>query len=120
MNQELYPAPMPEAMLDKLGPIVRETVIVEGREFLIDQPGAADKLINHPAVHEAFRKDEYMPYWAELWPASRMLAKAILHEPWTPGTEALEVGNRPDGDRPSRSQQARRVQPDRVRLSLKY
>ena len=33
-----------------------------------------------------------MPYWADLWPASRMLAKAILHEPWTPGTEALEIG----------------------------
>src|SRR5262245_12417097 len=33
-----------------------------------------------------------MPYWADLWPASRMLAKAILRETWTPGTEALEIG----------------------------
>src|SRR5262249_25330125 len=36
--------------------------------------------------------DEYMPYWADLWPASRMLAKAILHEPWKSGTDALEIG----------------------------
>lgn len=79
-------------MLDKLGPIRRETVIIEGRTYLIDHPGEADRLVNLPAVHEAFAKDEYMPYWADLWPASRMLAKAILHEPWTPGTEALEVG----------------------------
>lgn len=79
-------------MLDKLGPILRETVIIEDRTYLIDHPGEADRLINVPAVHEAFAKDEYMPYWADLWPASRMLAKAILHEPWTPGTEALEVG----------------------------
>jgi predicted nicotinamide N-methyase len=43
-------------------------------------------------VHDAFAKDEYMPYWADLWPASRMLAKAILHEPWTTATEALEIG----------------------------
>lgn len=79
-------------MLDKLGPIVRETVIIEDRTFLIDHPGQADKLVDIPAVHDAFAKDEYMPYWADLWPASRMLARAILHEPWTPGTEALEVG----------------------------
>src|SRR5580658_1257007 len=87
-----FPVPPPEAMFDKLGPIVREPVIIDGRTFLIDHPGASDRLMNHPAVHEAFAKDEYMPYWADLWPASRMLAKAILHEPWTPGTKALEVG----------------------------
>jgi predicted nicotinamide N-methyase len=49
-------------------------------------------LLNLPAVHAAFARDEYMPYWADLWPASRMLAKAILHEPWTPGMSALEIG----------------------------
>jgi predicted nicotinamide N-methyase len=92
MNIETFPSPAPEVMLDKLGPILRESVIIEGRTYLIDHPGEADRLVNIPAVHEAFAKDEYMPYWADLWPASRMLAKAILHEPWTPGTEALEVG----------------------------
>ncbi|MSQ94932.1 MAG: methyltransferase domain-containing protein [Gemmataceae bacterium] len=91
MPHESFPSPAPEAMLDKLGPIVRETVLVEGRPFLIDHP-ESDRLMNVPAVHEAFAKDEYMPYWADLWPASRMLAKAILHEPWTAGTEALEIG----------------------------
>ena len=79
-------------MLDKLGPILRENVIIEGRTYRIDHPGEADRLVNLPAVHAAVAKDEYMPYWADLWPASRMLAKAILHEPWTPETEALEVG----------------------------
>jgi predicted nicotinamide N-methyase len=92
MSSQHYPAPAPEAMLDKLGPILRETVIIEGRSFLIDHPGQADRLMNLPAVHDAFAKDEYMPYWADLWPASRMLAKAILHEPWLPGIDALEVG----------------------------
>jgi predicted nicotinamide N-methyase len=48
--------------------------------------------MNVPAVHDAFARDEYMPYWADLWPAARMLAKAIVHEKWTPGTEAIEVG----------------------------
>src|SRR5262249_45371048 len=40
----------------------------------------------------AFAADEYLPYWADLWPAARMLAKAILREPFTPGLSALEVG----------------------------
>ena len=40
----------------------------------------------------AFEEDEYMPYWADLWPAARMLAKVILRETWTPGTQALEIG----------------------------
>src|SRR5229473_714456 len=92
MNPETYSAPAPETMLDKLGPILRERVIIEERTFLIDHPGEADRLVNLPEVHAAFAKDEYMPYWADLWPASRMLAKAILHETWTPGTEALEIG----------------------------
>ncbi len=91
MTKESFPSPAPEAMLDKLGPIVRETVLIEDRAFLLDHP-ESDRLMNVPAVHEAFARDEYMPYWADIWPASRMLAKAILHEPWPPGTEVLEIG----------------------------
>ena len=92
MNQYQFPVPAPEAILDKLGPIIRETVLIEGRTFWIDHPGEADRLQKHPAVRDAQAKDVYMPYWADLWPASRMLAKAIRHESWTPGTDALELG----------------------------
>src|SRR5947209_5693870 len=86
------PAPAPEVVLQQLGPLTREKVIIEERTYLIDRPAQSDRLLDHPAVHEAFDRDEYMPYWADLWPAARMLAKAILREPWTPGTEALEIG----------------------------
>ncbi len=92
MDEALYPAPPPDAILDKLGPIIREKVIVEDRTFIIDHPTDSDRLLDNAAVRTAFSKDEYMPYWTDIWPASRMLAKAILHETWTPGTEALEVG----------------------------
>jgi predicted nicotinamide N-methyase len=78
-------------MLDHLGPIVRETVIIEDRTFTIAHP-ESDRLLNHPAVRDAHARDEYMPYWADLWPGARMLARAILHETWTPGVEVLEVG----------------------------
>jgi predicted nicotinamide N-methyase len=92
MHPYEFPVPAPEALLNKLGPIVRETVLVETRTYWIDHPGEADRLQQHPAVREANAKDNYMPYWADLWPAARMLAKVILRENWTPGTEALEIG----------------------------
>src|SRR6516165_7900849 len=84
--------PMPVTPLDALGPVVREQVIVEERTFVISRPSESDRLLDHPSVRSAFAADEYMPYWADLWPAARMLAKAILRETWPPGLHALEVG----------------------------
>jgi len=86
MNTD-YPAvrpPMPETPVDALGPLLREQVIVEDRTFVIMRPSESDRLLDHPSVRSAFAADEYMPYWADLWPAARMLAKAILRESWTP------------------------------------
>ncbi len=84
--------PLPETPLEALGPVVRERVIVEDVTFLLDHPGESDRLLDHPAVRAAFAADEYMPYWADLWPAARMLAKAIVRMTWAPGLHALEVG----------------------------
>jgi predicted nicotinamide N-methyase len=84
--------PLPATPLDAITQTIRDQVIVEGRTFLIDRPGESDRLLDHPYVRAAFASDEYMPYWADLWPAARMLAKAVLREPWQPGLPALEVG----------------------------
>jgi predicted nicotinamide N-methyase len=83
---------LPQTPLDAIGPVVHEHVVVDGRAFLIERPGEPDRLLDNPAVIQAFERDEYMPYWADLWPAARMLAKVILRESWTPGLEALELG----------------------------
>ncbi len=94
MNPD-YPAiqpPMPETPLDALGPLLREQVIVEDRTFILMRPSESDRLLDHPSVRSAFAADEYMPYWADLCPAARMLAKAILRETWPAGQRALEVG----------------------------
>jgi predicted nicotinamide N-methyase len=82
----------PETPSDAVGPVVQEKVILPGRAFLIERPGEPDRLLEHPAVIQAFERDEYMPYWADLWPAARMLAKAILRESWPHGLHALELG----------------------------
>jgi predicted nicotinamide N-methyase len=94
MNTEQMsgPSQLPETPWEAVGPRIREQVLIEGETFLVTRPDESDRLLDHPFVRSAFAADEYLPYWAELWPAARMLAKAIVREPWTPGTEALEIG----------------------------
>jgi predicted nicotinamide N-methyase len=82
----------PETPQEALGEIARETVMVEGREFRIERPKRSDHLLDDPAMRDAFRADEYMPYWADLWPASRMLARAILRSTWNSAATTLEIG----------------------------
>lgn len=78
--------------LPALGPLLQEQVILGNTTFSMWRPAEPDRLLEHTATLEAFGQDEYMPYWCDLWPVSRMLAKAILHHDWKPGTTALEVG----------------------------
>src|SRR5437764_10285413 len=80
--------PPPANLLEQLGPLIREKVLIEDRVYYIDHPGEADRVVNE----DALLGNGYMPYWAELWPASRMLAKALLQEHFAPATEALELG----------------------------
>jgi predicted nicotinamide N-methyase len=88
---------MPETPLEAIQETIRDTVLIDDRSFIIEKPAASDKLPYHPALRDAFITDEYMPYWADLWPAARMLSKVILREPWpVPPTgeklHALEIG----------------------------
>jgi predicted nicotinamide N-methyase len=81
-----------ETPWDALGRIGKERVIVAGRTFVIHRPDQSKHLLNHPSIQASFHADEYLPYWTDLWPAARMLAKVVLVEPWTLGTPALEIG----------------------------
>src|SRR5207244_3110406 len=83
---------LPETPLESLGPLARETVVVGAAAFRIDRPADSSGLIHDSATGSAFARDDDLPFWADLWPASRMLAKAVLRQPWTPGLTALELG----------------------------
>jgi predicted nicotinamide N-methyase len=83
---------LPRTPRESLGPLVREPVIVEGRTFFISHPGQSDRLLDDPTVRSHFALDEYMPYWADLWPGARMLAKNLLRQTWPAGLVALEIG----------------------------
>jgi len=75
-----------------------ERVIIDRFQFDIERPADSYALLDDPIVLEAHERDEYMPYWADLWPAARMLAKAVAKEDWSqyPKTgdklEAMELG----------------------------
>jgi ETFB lysine methyltransferase len=84
--------PLPLTPPDAIPGTVRERVILGPTMFLIDRPTNSDDLLDHPAIRAAFERDEYMPYWADLWPSARMLAKAIVAETWPAGLTAMEVG----------------------------
>ena len=51
------------------------------------RPPSADELIDE----EAFDEDEFLPYWAELWPSGLALARAV-GELDLQGTRVLELG----------------------------
>jgi predicted nicotinamide N-methyase len=76
---------------EAIGELIRETVLIGDRVFEIERPANPDALFDHPWVRSAYAADGYTPYWATLWPSSRMLAKAILREPWKAHSRPLRV-----------------------------
>jgi predicted nicotinamide N-methyase len=50
------------------------------------RPAAPDELIDE----DAFARDEFLPYWAELWPAATALAAALPRE--LAGVRVVELG----------------------------
>ncbi|MHB8469748.1 MAG: class I SAM-dependent methyltransferase [Gaiellaceae bacterium] len=66
---------------------VEETFEVAGRELVLLRPPSADALIDEAA----FATDEFLPYWAELWPSGVALA-GIVAELDLRGLRAVELG----------------------------
>jgi predicted nicotinamide N-methyase len=66
--------------------------VIEGRAFRLTLPAVPDAFLEDPDVHAAFDRDEYMPYWAYLWPAALKMVATILKSEWPPQAEVLEIG----------------------------
>lgn len=77
------------------GPTTVSTFAIAGRSLRLARPVEPDRLLDDPAVHALNRADDYMPYWAYLWPGARMLAEAVF-ERWADADpaedEVLELG----------------------------
>lgn len=61
-------------------------------EILLARPREPDRLLDDPSVQQASKANDYMPYWAYLWPGATLLAERVLSEAWIPGTHAIEIG----------------------------
>jgi len=81
-----------ETPLHAIPGIQKESVFFKEETILLERPAESDKLLDDPTIQAANVRDDYMPYWADIWPASRMMAKVILREPW-------EQWPRPEGEK---------------------
>jgi predicted nicotinamide N-methyase len=66
--------------------------LVRDHSFRLWVPFRPDSLLDSPEVLSANMKDDYMPYWAYLWPAALQIADSILRSHWPRGTRVLELG----------------------------
>jgi predicted nicotinamide N-methyase len=57
-----------------LGDLVHETVALRGDDLEILRPRDSEALIDERAFAE---EEEFLPYWAELWPSGVALARAL-------------------------------------------
>jgi predicted nicotinamide N-methyase len=67
--------------------LIEERLELAGRPLSILRPPSADELIDE----DAFDDDEFLPYWAELWPSGVALAHAVA-ELDVRGLRVLELG----------------------------
>lgn len=67
-----------------------------GREIELLGPSNFEELVDDPRVVARFAKDEFMPYWAEFWPACLILADEVARWPRVASTDqaprVLELG----------------------------
>ena len=75
------------ASLERRFRTIKSRIDVAGRNILLLHPESAEDLIDE----RDFERDERLPYWAEIWPSSRILA-AHLVEMNPRGRTLLELG----------------------------
>ena len=82
-RQSRHPRRREPAALD----LVEERVQVGGRALSLLRPRVADALLDE----EAFEHEEFLPYWAELWPSAVALAHEVARLD-VDGIRVLELG----------------------------
>jgi predicted nicotinamide N-methyase len=74
-------------MLGRMDELVEHVIPLPGRELAVLAPRESEALLSE----EAFEQEEFLPYWAELWPSGVALARAIARRPLT-GRRVIELG----------------------------
>lgn len=66
--------------------------VLQNQLFRLWVPFRPDSLLDSPEVLSASIQDDYMPYWAYLWPAALQIAGSLLQSHWPKNTRVLELG----------------------------
>ena len=74
-------------MADGAQALVVDTVRLGGRHLSLLRPPDAEALLSE----EAFEREEFLPYWAELWPSGLALARLVAERELA-GARVLELG----------------------------
>ncbi len=75
-------------------PVKVRTFRLGGGEIRLLGPANFEDLVDDPRVVARFEQDEFMPYWAEFWPATMLLARVVADWPpaGDPPQRVLELG----------------------------
>ena len=100
MGQQFQTEPhdFQERETEYTGPVTVTRLEFRGRPISVVRPADPDRLLDDPLVRQWNQRDDYMPYWAYLWPGALFLAEVVASEPWPVGKEsvsslrALEIG----------------------------
>ena len=76
----------PRELLRRLD-LVEASVVLPGRTLTILRPRSAEALLDE----EAFEREEFLPYWAELWGSGEELSEEIAERDVT-GLRVVELG----------------------------
>ncbi|MCW2991067.1 MAG: Methyltransferase type 12 [Solirubrobacterales bacterium] len=68
--------------------LVEEVVALDGRDLALLRPRDTDALLDEAAFDE---QDEFIPYWADLWPSAILLARTLSGRALR-GARVLELG----------------------------
>src|SRR3954463_10051659 len=67
--------------------LVEQVVALEGHDLVIVRPRESEALIDE----QAFAADEFIAYWADLWPSAELLARTVIGRALR-GARVLELG----------------------------
>ncbi len=81
MNAESMVGPWSGSATAYEGPVVTSVFAYAGRAVRVVRPSDPDRLLDDPGVLAWNRRDDYMPYWAYLWPGAFLLAEAVARAP---------------------------------------
>ena len=74
------------------GPVTATPLAVGGVSLMLARPAEPDLLLEAPDVRAWNAQDDYMPYWAYLWPGAFLLADHLAGRSDLAGTPCLEIG----------------------------